>query len=265
MDKLQQKIKILTIGDIVGPIGCNFLKLNLPEIKKNNQIDVVIANGENSTTCNGVSHAAVKQIMASGVDVITTGNHAFKNYQAENVFKNNPFVLRPANFHKSLPGAGVFMLDKGTYQVFVINLIGNAFMPAINKNLFDAIDNILEEYDHKDAIILVDFHAETSAEKKAMAFYVDGRISVLVGTHTHIQTADEQILPKGTAYITDLGMTGPNLSVLGIKPDLAIKKQITSAYTKFELSDSPCEICGLIIDVSLKTRRATNVKRFKFS
>ena len=254
-------VRILAIGDVVGPAGCLCLEACLSKIKQQYKIDIVIANGENSSHHNGISYNSAKRMLNAGVDVITTGNHAFKNHQATSVFEQYSCVLRPANFHHSLQGAGVFTLDLGSCQVCVINLIGNVYMPNTNANPFDTIDTILRHNQTK--ITLLDFHAEASAEKKALAFHVDGRVSAVFGTHTHIQTADEQILPLGTAYITDLGMTGPAISVLGISPEIAIKKQITGLPVKFELASGQCEICGAIIDIATETGKAINIERFK--
>jgi metallophosphoesterase (TIGR00282 family) len=197
----------------------------------------------------------------AGVDVITTGNHAFRNHRIEEVFEQNEFLLRPVNFPPESPGRGFVVYDKGPFQICVINAVGNVFMQTINANPFEAVDKVLAQHHHK--ITLVDFHAEATGEKKAFALRLDGRVSALVGTHTHVQTADEQILPKGTAYISDLGMVGAIVSVVGVSPETAISNQLPGHPIKYETARGPHEICGVILTIDETTGKTSKIERFR--
>ena len=215
-------MKVLAIGDVVGSIGCKFLRTQLPTLKKEKNIDLVIANGENSADGNGITPASAEYLFTSGVDVITTGNHTFRRKESYELFDSEDCLLRPANYPKGAPGKGICIVDKGRYQIAVVNLMGVVYLEALDCP-FSVMDNILEE-NSLPKIILVDFHAEATGEKGGFAYAYDGTVSAIFGTHTHVQTADEHILPQGTGFITDLGMTGPCHSVLGVKPELIIKK-----------------------------------------
>ncbi|GHU84704.1 metallophosphoesterase [Clostridia bacterium] len=254
-------MKVLMIGDVVGEGGCNFLCLKLPNIRRSKQLDLIVANGENSAAENGISHKSMRSLMNAGVDVITTGNHAFRNHQMEEMFEQCEFLLRPINFPPESPGHGFFVYDKGPFQVCVINVIGNVFMQTANGNPFEAIDKVLAQNQHK--ITLVDFHAEATGEKKAFAFHLDGRVSALVGTHTHVQTADEQILPKGTAYISDLGMVGAIVSVVGVSPESALSNRSPDSPIKHKTAGGPHEICGVILTIDEITGKASKIERFR--
>lgn len=256
-------MKIIAIGDIVSKQGCEYLRKTLPNLKKEYSADLVIANGENSAVGNGILPQSAKHIFDSGVDVITLGNHALKRPEIYDFLEENPFIVRPANFHASAPGRGYTVVDKGYLQVAVVNLQGVIYLEN-NENPFIAIDKIIEEINGLGIkTIIVDFHAEASSEKRGMGFYADGRISALLGTHTHVQTSDEQILPKGTAYITDLGMTGPYYSVLGVSPDAAIKKMKTNLPVRFVNEDGPCTLEGCFIETDNKTGKAVHIERFR--
>lgn len=253
------QVNILIIGDIVGTQGCEFLRKNLPGFKKFKGIDLVIANGENAAPGNGITSSAAEHIFASGVDFITTGNHAFRRSEVYHFLDERQDIIRPANVSSRCPGKGCGIIDMGRVQVGVINLLGKAYING-SDNPFSCVDTMLEEI--KDCKIkIVDIHAEATAEKLAMGFYLDGKVTAVVGTHTHVQTADEKILPNGTAYITDLGMTGPELSVLGVRPELSISWLTTGLPTRFEISDSPCMLCGVIVEVDDKTGKALNIER----
>ena len=215
-------MNILAIGDIVGSVGCHFLREKLPTIKKSENIDLVIANGENSADGNGITPVSADYIFSSGVDVITAGNHTFRRKECYERFESDPFLIRPANYPAATtPGKGYTVYDFGRTQAAVINLMGVIYLEPLD-DPYIVIDSILKKLDTK--IIILDFHAEATAEKLAMGYYLDGRISAMFGTHTHVQTADARIFPKGMGYITDVGMTGPYESVLGVKPELAVKK-----------------------------------------
>lgn len=256
-------MKILTIGDIVSKQGCDYLREALPKLKKEFGADIVIANGENSAVGNGILPQTARFIFDSGVDVITLGNHSLKRPEICDFLDENDFIIRPYNYHKSASGKGICFVDKGFLTVAVINLQGVVYLDN-NQSPWDAIDEAIEEAKSEGAkIIIVDFHAEASSEKRGMGFYIDGRVSALVGTHTHVQTSDEQILPNGTGYITDLGMTGPYYSVLGVAPDRAIQKMKTNLPVKFVNEDGPCTIEGCFLEIDNKTGNTIHIERFR--
>lgn len=256
-------MRILTIGDIVSKQGCDYLRQILPKLKREYRADIVIANGENSAVGNGILPQTARFIFDSGVDVITLGNHSLRRPEICDFLDENDFIIRPANYHKSAPGKGITFLDKGSVIVAVINLQGAVYLDNI-QNPFEAIDEQIEIAKNEGAkIIIIDFHAEASSEKRGMGFYVDGRVSAIVGTHTHVQTSDEQILPNGTGYITDLGMTGPYFSVLGVAPDKAIQKMKTNLPVKFTNEDGPCTIEGCFIEIDNKTGKTISIERFR--
>ena len=252
-------MRLLFLGDVVGQGGCEFLMKKLPHYKRENGVDVCIANGENSAQGNGITPFSCKMLYDSGVDFITTGNHSFKRPEIVDYFDKESAIIRPYNFPKGAPGKGVGIIDKGRYRIAVINLMGTVYLEALN-NPFTEIDEALKEIDGCKTVI-VDFHAEATAEKRALGFYLDGRVTAVLGTHTHVQTADEQILPKGTAYITDVGMTGPTESVLGIEPELAIKKMKSHLPVRFSNAEGQHSINACLIDIDEKTGKATSIKR----
>lgn len=254
-------IKVLMIGDVVSQAGCLFLRARLPELKRKMQIDIVIANGENAAVGNGILPHSANHLLDSGVDVITTGNHVYKRREIYSYLDENEQILRPANFPSSCPGKGYYLYDGGSYRVLIVNLLGTSFMEPL-ENPFVTIDRILKE--NPADYTLVDFHAEATGEKKAMGYYLDGRVSGVVGTHTHVQTADEQILPNGTGFITDLGMTGPIRSVLGVKPEAVIARLKTHLPTRFEIEeDSACEMDGLLLTLKDESGLCAEVQRLR--
>lgn len=253
-------MNILAIGDVVGSLGCEFLRKTLPAFKKVKSIDVCIVNGENSAPGNGILPQSANHILDSGADLITTGNHALRRFEIYDKLDEEGFpIIRPANFYRTAPGKGYYIIDKGFIQIAVINLIGVVYLEN-NENPFDCIDRILKEVAHC-KIKILDFHAEATGEKMAMGFYLDGKISAMFGTHTHVPTADARILPNGTGYITDLGMTGPIHSVLGIKPELAIEKTRTNLPVKFENTDGECKMEGCIFEIDNKTGKTLSVEQ----
>ena len=252
-------MRLLFLGDVVGQGGCDFLMKKLPEYKRKNSIDICIANGENSAQGNGVSKNSVENMLDSGVDFITLGNHTFRRPEIMDFLDEDVPVIRPYNYPVGASGKGVGIIDKGRYRVAVINMLGTAYLEPLG-NPFSEIDKALNETDGC-KIILLDFHAEATAEKRAMGFYLDGRVTAVLGTHTHVQTADEQLLPKGTAYITDAGMCGPVQSVLGIEPDLTIKKFKTNLPVKFENAGGEYALNGVIIEIDEKSGKAISIER----
>lgn len=253
-------MKILTIGDVVSSQGCDYLRQVLPSLKKELKTDLVIANGENSAVGNGMLRQSLEHMLASGVDVITSGNHSLKRREVYDYLDENHPVIRPANYHSTAPGRSIEIIDKGFINIAVINLQGNAFLDPV-ENPFNVIDTMIKKAKEENAkIIIVDFHAEATAEKRAMGFYLDGRVSAVFGTHTHTQTNDNQILPNGTGYITDIGMTGPYYSVLGVKPEIAIEKFKTALPVRFENSDGPCVLEGCLFEIDNKTGKTIDTQ-----
>ena len=240
-------MRILAIGDIVGKGGCEHLRNVLPGFKRQEGIDLVIANGENSAVGNGILPSSAEHIFDSGVNIITTGNHVFKRQEIYDYLEETPYIIRPANYPASCPGKGYTLYEMGRTKVAVINLLGVVYTEPL-RSPFDTLDELLDEIEAD--IILVDFHAEATSEKRALGFYADGRVTALFGTHTHVPTADEQILPQGTGYLTDLGMTGPIQSVLGVLPERAIRRFRTHLPTRFENASGPCLMQGLMLDIN---------------
>lgn len=255
-------IRVLFIGDVIGQVGCDYLRKNLPKIKKEENIDIVIVNGENSAVGNGILPNSANFLLDSGVDVITTGNHVFKRREIYNYLDQTPQVIRPANYPDVCNGNGYYIYDGGRYSFCVINLLGVVFMDPL-ESPFTTIDRILGEV--KADCYFIDIHAEATGEKKALAFYLDGKVSAVVGTHTHVQTADEQILPKQTAYITDVGMTGPYNSVLGVNPKNVISRYKTAMPTRFEVENISCQLNGVIIEIDEKTGKSTKISRLNIN
>ncbi|MCI8407082.1 MAG: YmdB family metallophosphoesterase [Oscillospiraceae bacterium] len=255
-------MRLLMIGDVVSQAGCEFLRACLPETKRRLGADVVIANGENSAVGNGILPRSARHLLDSGVDVITTGNHVFRRKEIYPLLEEKGPVLRPVNYPESVPGHGTFLYDGGSFTLLVVSLLGTSYMEPLG-NPFEAMDRILASEEARNArFIAVDFHAEATGEKKAMGYYLDGRVSVAAGTHTHTQTSDEQLLPAGTGYITDLGMTGPIHSVLGIKPECVIRRLRTALPTRFEAVESgPCRMDGCLFELDGETGRCRSLER----
>lgn len=249
---------MLALGDVVGAIGCQCVRNRLPTIKKDYAIDIVVANGENAAEGNGILPASAQHLWDSGVDIITTGNHALRRKEIYELFDSGAPLVRPVNFHPEAPGVGVHLYDKPGCSLCVINLQGVVFMDNL-ENPFTGIDHILAGITAKH--ILVDFHCEATSEKLAMGFYLDGRVSAMVGTHTHVQTADERIFPGGMGYITDLGMCGCFQSVLGVKPDQAIRRLVTHLPQRFENEKGLCKIMGVVIEIEDISGKCTKIER----
>lgn len=252
-------MKLVFIGDIVGSAGCEALARELPKIRHEHKIDLAVVNGENSADGNGIDKGSMEAIFGAGADVITTGNHAFHRSSIVHEYENKKTLLRPANLGEDLPGSGVCEIDCGAYSIAVINLIGITFMQPAD-NPFKCAEKLLKGLNSK--IVIVDFHAEATSEKRAMGLFLAGRTSAVFGTHTHVQTADEQII-DGTGYITDAGMTGPKNSVLGIRSDISIERFRTYKFRKYEVAQGECEICGVIADIDQTNGKCVNIERIK--
>ncbi len=252
-------MNILAIGDVVGSIGCRFLRQRLPVFKKMKGIDLVIANGENSADGNGLTPVSVQFLYDSGVDVITAGNHSFRRKESYELFDSSESLIRPANYPSLAPGRGACIVDMGRVQVGVINLMGTVYMESLDSP-FDTADRLLADMPE---ITLIDFHAEATGEKRSFGYYLDGRVSAVFGTHTHVQTADECVLPQGTGYITDLGMTGPIQSVLGVKPELVIEKMRTKMPVRFALAEGDCKMECALFQIDEKSGKTVSVERIQ--
>ncbi|MBZ4671223.1 MAG: 2,3-cyclic-nucleotide 2-phosphodiesterase [Clostridiales bacterium] len=250
-------MKLLFVGDIVGKEGCEFFAQKLYSLKKEYKIDIVAVNGENSAQGNGITKFSADFLLSNGADVITTGNHSFKRREAVEIYEH-PLILRPANYPDGCPGKGWCVLDFGSFRAAFVNLMGVVYMEPID-NPFDAADNILRQIDTPN--IFVDFHAEATAEKKCMGHYLAGRVTAVVGTHTHVQTSDEIILKNHTAYITDIGMTGPELSVLGVDTQIAVQKMKTHFPAKFVESSEACFLNAVLIDFDEKVGKSKQILR----
>ena len=236
-------MKILCVGDVVGTPGLDFLCRRLPGLKRRLSADICIVNGENAHAGGvGITRSLAEDIFAHGADVITTGNHALRRAD-EALYEETEALLCPANLPHLAPGAGRVTLDLGRCALTVINLAGVAFLEPVD-NPFDTADRLLAGDAARFKV--VDIHAESTAEKQALAWYLDGRVSAVFGTHTHVPTADAGVLPGGTGFITDVGMTGPVRSVIGVRPELAVKKQRTHRPVRFEVAESPCRLDAVL-------------------
>ncbi len=250
-------MNILALGDVVSDSGCEFLRQRLPGIKKLYGVDFVIANGENSAVGNGITPTSAKYLFDSGVDLITTGNHVFRRKEMYDMLDERSDIIRPANYHSEAPGKGWAQIDLGFTQLAVINLAGRVYMED-SENPFDAADRILDKISCK--TVIVDFHAEATAEKAALAYYLDGKVSAVFGTHTHVQTADARILPKGTGFITDIGMTGVKDSVIGVVPEISVNHIRTGMPARFDAAKGPCMLNGCIFGIDQKTGRCESAE-----
>ncbi|MDR0314391.1 MAG: TIGR00282 family metallophosphoesterase [Oscillospiraceae bacterium] len=254
-------MNILAIGDVVGSAGCEHVRRHLAPLKKLKGIDICIVNGENSSDGNGITPVSAQNLLDSGADVITTGNHVYKRREIYEYLDGPSSVIRPANYVENNPGQGYYIVDKGSVRAAVINLAGTMHMEPV-QNPFYCVDKLLEKDDIRDCKIkIVDFHAETTSEKRAMGFYLAGRVSAVFGTHTHVQTADEQIIKDSTGYITDIGMTGPIQSVLGVKSHIIIEKLKTNMPARFENEKGDCFMCGCIFEIDNGTGHTLSVER----
>lgn len=253
-------MKILLVGDVIGNPGRTAFAKYTPEIKKKHGIDLVIVNAENSAGGKGVNRKSADALYRAGADILTTGNHVWDNREVMEIIDDDPYLVRPANYPEGAPGKGFCIYPFRAKNIAVINMSGRAFMPEMDCP-FQKIEEVLSEIGDEADIIILDLHAETTSEKMAMGWYLDGRVQVVVGTHTHIQTSDERILPEGTAYITDLGMVGPWNSVLGVRSDIILQKFITCRPVRFELADGPAVYSALIVDIDDKTDMPVAVER----
>lgn len=254
------KINILFIGDIVGKPGLEMVRTWLPSLEKKYKADIMIVNGENANDGKGFTEKEGKVLFELGVGVVTGGNHTWDKHQSQEYLKVEKRSLRPLNYPKGTYGNGLYIAETKKGKVGVLNLQGRAFMATIDCP-FRAADWALSRIRQETKVIFIDFHAEATAEKIALANYIDGKASALVGTHTHIQTADERIFPKGLAYITDSGMTGPYDSVVGMKTDAAINRFIYQTPQKYQTAVDDVHLCGIFVKVDSETGKALEIER----
>ena len=250
--------KVLAVGDVVGKPGMDRIGRSLRKLKKQTQADFVIVNGENAAVV-GITPNQAEDIFDAGADVITLGNHSYSKREIVDYLEDNRWVLRPANYAPQAPGRGWGIFDSRFGPVAVIDLIGRCNMDYGPDNPFLMIEKILKQIDTK--LILVEFHAEATSEKLAMGYMLDGRISALWGTHTHVPTSDTQVLPKGTGYVTDLGMTGPKNSVLGIQPKLSIAKFRGDLTSRYQWADGPTKLEAVLFTIDTETGLCKKAER----
>lgn len=256
-------MKVLCIGDIMGEPGRRAVARAVPRLVAQRRIDAVIANGENIAGGFGVTPELVKELFDTGISVITTGNHAWDKKEAVDYFSREPRLLRPANYPVGVPGQGSVVIETAAGErLAVLQLMGRVYMPTIDCP-FQTAKRELSRLKRETSAIVVDMHAEATSEKMAMGHFLDGEVVAVVGTHTHVQTADEQILPKGTAYITDIGMTGPLHSVIGVKKELAIEKFLTGMPRRFEVASGPSVFCAVLLELDPRLGKAIALERIR--
>lgn len=253
-------MKILAVGDIVGKSGLQKLKETLPSVIKENNIDFVIVNGENAADGMGLTEKMYKEILALNVNVVTMGNHTWGKKEIFN-FIDDKQIIRPANYSPNNPGKGYDIYNCKNKKIAVINLIGRTTMPVLSENPFLVVKNIINKIKKEVDIIVIDFHAEATAEKIALGYYLDGEATIVYGTHTHVQTSDEIILEKGTAYITDLGMTGPKKSVIGMDIDASIKRFETSLPEKYKIAEGKGKFNSCMFEIDDNTNKVIKITR----
>ena len=253
-------MKVLAVGDIVGEAGVRKLKGILPDLKKSDEIDFVVTNGENAAGGMGLLERNFKDLLEAGTDVVTMGNHTWGK---KDIFKfiDHSQLLRPANYPKGVVGKGLGIYECKGKKIAVMNLMGRVDLNILTENQFVMAKEMVDELQGKVDMIFIDFHAEATAEKIAMGRFLDGKITALWGTHTHVQTADEQILPNGTAYITDLGMTGPKDSVIGMDISASLKRFETTLPEKYKLAEGECILNAVEFEIDDETNKVTEVKR----
>jgi metallophosphoesterase (TIGR00282 family) len=256
-------MKILCLGDVVGKPGLRAVCKLLPRLIDREQLALVIANCENVAGGTGVDRKSAQQLFEAGVDVLTSGNHIWRHREIVEFMEQEPHLLRPANFPPSAPGRGAVICETadGT-PVAVVNLIGRVFMDSVDCP-FRAAETLIAELRPRVSSIVVDMHGEATSEKVAMGWFLAGKVSAVLGSHTHVQTADERLLPGGTAYVTDLGMCGPTESVIGVEKELALRRFITHMPVKFEVARGPVVVQGAFVDIDAATGQARSIRRLQ--
>jgi metallophosphoesterase (TIGR00282 family) len=256
-------VRIVFFGDVVGKPGRRGVAWWLSTFRATEGVDFVVANGENSAGGVGIDPGSARDLLAAGVDVLTSGNHIWAKREILEYIVDSDVLLRPANFAPTTPGWGYTVkLARQNVSVAVVNLIGRVFMNTYDCP-FRTVDSVLETIGERAKVILVDMHAEATSEKVAMGWYLDGRVSAVVGSHTHVQTADERVLTQGTAYVTDAGMCGPRDSVIGVKRDQVLRRFLTQMPGRFEVAEGAVIVQGVVIDVDDDTGLASGIRRFQ--
>ena len=253
-------MRILAVGDIVGKSGLQKLKETLPKVIKEHNIDFVIVNGENAADGMGITEKMYREILSLNVNVVTMGNHTWGKKEIFN-FIDDKQIIRPANYSSNNPGKGYNIYQCNNKKIAVINLIGRTTMPILSENPFLISKDIIKKIKNDVDIIVIDFHAEATAEKIALSYYLDGEVSIIYGTHTHVQTADEEILEKGTGYITDIGMTGPRKSVIGMDIQASIKRFETSLPEKYKIAEGKSKFNSCMFEIDDDTNMVIDIKR----
>lgn len=265
LELAKKKINVLFIADIIGKPGLIIVKHVVNQLREQYQIDFCIANGENGSAGKGLTSSIAQEYFDNGIDVITSGNHIFEKYGIHKLLNTNRKIIRPLNYPFGVSGKGSFIATiLNNIKIGVINIQGRTFMFPIDCP-FRTVKEEINIMRQMTPIIIVDFHAEATAEKIAMGWYLNGRVSAVIGTHTHIQTADERVLDKGTAYITDVGMTGPYNSVIGMKKEIAIKRFIQQMPERYQPADSDLRFAGVVITINAENGKAESIKRLLFS
>ncbi len=257
-------MRILMVGDVVGKAGRQLLTDVLPTLRTNQHIDFVIVNGENAAAGVGITPEIADQFLSHGTDVITLGNHAWNRREVFSYLDTQSRILRPANYPPGVPGYGMNTYCCKGVSISIIVLQGRVFMEPID-DPFRKADELLGKIKHESPVVFVDFHGEATSEKQAFGYYVDGRVTGVFGTHTHVQTADERVLPGGTAYITDVGMTGPVQSVIGMRYDSVIPRFLTGLPSRFDVADGPAQLSAVVVEVRADDGKATSIKRLQIS
>lgn len=257
-------MKILAIGDIIGECGIKKLKEELPKIKKEEKINFVITNGENAAEGMGITEKNFLDILAAGTDAVTLGNHTWAKKE---VFKivNHVKLIRPANYPEGVVGHGYGIFECENKKIAVINMLGRVDINILTENPFILADYLVEKLKDKVDIIIMDFHAEATAEKIAMGHFLDGKVTAVFGTHTHVQTADEKILPNGTGFITDIGMTGPKNSVIGMNIAASLKRFETALPERYKIAEGDCMLNGVVFEINDETNKVVEIKRINIS
>ena len=255
-------MRVMMFGDVVSQPGCDVLRKTLPAFNREQKVDAVICNGENSAVGNGILPHSADFLFDSGVDVITGGNHSLRRREIQDYLDEHPNLLRPANYPAGCYGNGWYKLDLGSASLLVINVLGQVYLDPLGSP-FACGDRLLQQVSAD--FTALDCHAEATGEKMALGYYLDGRVSAVVGTHTHVQTADETILPGGTGYISDLGMTGPIRSILGVNPEAIVRRMTTCLPTRFDVPNSQCKMAGVILDLERKTGICVKISRVQLS
>jgi metallophosphoesterase (TIGR00282 family) len=257
-------VRVLMVGDVFGRPGRDALAAVLGPLRRRQAVDLVVVNGENAAAGAGITPRLVDQFWALGVDVITSGNHVWDRREILPLMAQERRLLRPLNYPEGTPGQGMVVVEAGPQRVpvAVINLAGRVYFPVQLDDPFRTAERALEQLHGRVKVVLVDFHAEVTSEKVALGWYLDGRVSAVVGTHTHVQTADERILPGGTAYLTDLGLTGPQDGVIGVRREIILEKFLTQRPHRFEPAEGPWQFCAALVEVDEHTGKARGIRRY---